>query len=161
MNRTEKALWKRISKTGTLPGKAQRVENRAMTGFPDVYAVCNGRSYWVELKVSSRKKAGTPTEVFKMLEPSQVIWLHTFLQEKVTAFILIGHSKGLHLYKVGFIPDLRYMPVYKNNGKLTFNIPLKIGDKLLFSITAIVLGKLTNENIEAIRWAIQKEISNG
>lgn len=98
MNRTEKALWKRTRRC--FPGIVERMENYANPGYPDVQGHCIGRCYWVELKVTTEKKARCMESVTNLLRPSQKVWLIQHMQHGAISFILVGFKKGILLYKV-------------------------------------------------------------
>ena len=98
MNRTEKALWNRIRRH--LPGVSDRVENAAGPGFPDAYADHEKGSYWVELKVTSESAASDKGRVVGLLRPSQVVWLRRHVREGASAFMIVGHKRGLVIHRV-------------------------------------------------------------
>jgi hypothetical protein len=90
MSQPERALWGRLK--AHLPGEAERTENVAGSGMPDVYAVHNpvmvgrGESYWVELKVSNR--ARRVVDPVPLLRPSQLAWHARFAFKGATILVL-------------------------------------------------------------------------
>lgn len=105
MNRTEKALWKRVR--GVFPGVAERMENAAIPGYPDVQGDWCGRAYWVELKASRTKAMPEARRVTDMLEPSQRLWLRRHLPHGALAFVLLGWKNGVALYLAMLVQDGR------------------------------------------------------
>lgn len=85
----EVSLWKRLK--AHLPGTADRAENVAMVGMPDVYGVCQGWSYWIELKAP--RVVGRVDDPLKYLSPSQIAWHTRHAVQGAPIFVLV-ESEG-------------------------------------------------------------------
>ncbi len=57
MKKRESLLWAKIRKL-KLIGQIFRIESNTITGIPDVYYICEGKSIWVELKSNEVKDLG-------------------------------------------------------------------------------------------------------
>jgi hypothetical protein len=66
---TEQDFWELIKEH--IPGEANRVENSADNGMPDV-SCCFGIDYWIELKVCSNKEK--IRDIVSLLRDDQIVW---------------------------------------------------------------------------------------
>ena len=126
MNRTEKNLWKKLKTV--LPGAADRMENTAGTGFPDVYGDSGFRSYWVEMKVASTQVASDGTKALKLLRPTQVVWLRRHVSRGATCLLAVGHTRGVVFYKVlrvGMKKIIEFSDTFSRENKLLLNAELR------------------------------------
>ena len=70
MGNPETKLWKDLKEgTKELGVFWTRIESWAMPGIPDVHGIKNGKSFWLELKVSNLKSP----KVFKSTSTSNIV----------------------------------------------------------------------------------------
>ena len=67
-----------------------RIENRSGGGIPDTYIVGDGRSFWVELKVSNANKVN--------VSPHQIAWHTSHSLNGGKSFFLVKHLPSSLLY---------------------------------------------------------------
>lgn len=99
---TEKQLWHRIKKL--LPGIAERVENVATAGMPDVYGEHVNGSYWVELKVDALERNDLN------LNHNQLPWVVRHLRHGAVVFVASWNSreKRTDVYRVSLNKSLQH-----------------------------------------------------
>lgn len=87
----ESGFWVRLKPL--LPGFAFRVENGAGTGNPDVQVLWQGRTFYLELKVSPCKSM-TEDRALSLLRPSQKLWHYEAALQGVDVFTLVLYDES-------------------------------------------------------------------
>jgi len=90
---TESDLWKMVRRAWDY-AHLVRIESSSSFGLPDINVCCNGKEFWVELKVAHGN--------YFTLQPSQLAWTANRLKAGAkNLFILIGNekTKGTYLCK--------------------------------------------------------------
>lgn len=102
----EVSLWKRLK--GHLPGTADRAENVAMVGMPDVYGVWERWSYWIELKAP--RVVGRVDDPIKYLSPSQLAWHTRHAIQGAPIYVLVESETWWTLFqRQVFEPRVTYV----------------------------------------------------
>lgn len=94
MNLTEQKFWQLIK--DKLPGEANRVENSADDGTPDISAAFI-LDYWVELKVCDN--INKERDVTKLLRDSQIVWNIRRGKYGSIIFVMVRYPSWLVIYK--------------------------------------------------------------
>lgn len=91
----EQALWKLIKPH--VPGHAERIENAAATGTPDVNFCIHSKDRWIENKVHKTKKFDWDLDHLKELRSEQKVWHGERFKQGGTVFLLTRHADSLFL----------------------------------------------------------------
>ena len=78
----EQNLWHRLKNSLPTGTHSTRIENRAGTGVPDAHIVCEGKAFWVELKITKHHAID--------MRPSQIAWNYGYAQAGGVSFILVS-----------------------------------------------------------------------
>ena len=78
----EQNLWHRLKNSLPTGTHSTRIENRAGTGVPDAHIVCEGKAFWVELKITKHHAID--------MRPSQIAWNYGYSQAGGVSFILVS-----------------------------------------------------------------------
>jgi hypothetical protein len=95
----ERNFWRLIR--DHLPGHKERVENAAVSGFPDVNGCSKGAEYWVELKAPNVRTV-TPDDVDrveKLLEDTQYVWHNRRVRQGGRVFVAIKYATAVALFR--------------------------------------------------------------
>jgi hypothetical protein len=92
-------------------GYAQRIENRAGGGVPDVHCMLNGLPFWLELKVANK--------FIVKHSPHQIAWHTSYAARGGLSFFLINSlsSKQIHLIEGREAMSVAQAPSFEGLGR--------------------------------------------
>jgi|TARA_A100000172_G_scaffold81078_1_gene72829 penicillin-binding protein-related factor A (putative recombinase) len=106
----EKDLWALFKKN--IPGHLVRIENIVTKGVPDVHCSRNGKSVWVELKITNG------TRVY--FQPSQIAFFEEAKKHQEIVKVFVRHKNLLYLINTTTLLKMVY-EVNKSD-KITYDI---------------------------------------
>ena len=77
----EAQFWSTLKRNLPNTWFVNRIENRIGGGVPDVYICINGKSIWLELKVTKSHRIS--------ISPNQIAWHYSYYQSKGVSFFLV------------------------------------------------------------------------
>ena len=79
----------------------QSIESETTPGLPDTYILCNGVTWWLELKDIKEIPKRNTTSLFKSLNhpllPEQSNWIEQCIDHGGNVAILVGHERRVFL----------------------------------------------------------------
>ena len=86
----EAQFWNTLKKNLPKNWFVNRIENRIGGGVPDVYICIDGKSLWLELKVTKTHRVS--------VSPHQIAWHYSLSQSKGISFYLVKTLSSSNLY---------------------------------------------------------------
>ena len=86
----EAQFWNTLKKNLPKNWFVNRIENRIGGGVPDVYICIDGKSFWLELKVTKSHRVS--------VSPHQIAWHYSLSQSKGESFFLLKALSSSTLY---------------------------------------------------------------